>query len=247
MASGKSDILNIYCTAGYPRLDDTPRILKALEKAGVDIIELGMPFSDPLADGPVIQASSMQALENGMSIELLFEQLHEVNISVPIILMGYLNPVLQYGIERFVMSCVECGVAGAIIPDLPPALYALRYRQLFESNGISNICLVTPQTSRARIKAIDDVCTGFIYAVSSASTTGSKSDLSNIDDYLRGLSEMGMDNPILTGFNIKDADSFARATKYTRGGIIGSAFIKAMSKGEDLDLAIQSFVKSIRS
>lgn len=246
MSSEKDRLLNIYCTAGYPNLDDTPVVLRSLEDAGVDIIELGMPFSDPLADGPTIQQSNMKALENGMSIERLFGQLSQLGLSVPILLMGYINPVLQYGIERFCHDSKQVGVSGIILPDLPPALYDSQYRTYFEENDLCNICLVTPQTSEDRIRAIDRSCSGFIYAVSSASTTGTKSDLDGVDAYLEGLSKMGLQNDILTGFNIKDAESFNRATKYTRGGIIGSAFIKAISNAEALPSAIHSFVKSIR-
>ena len=240
-------LLNIYCTAGYPELGDTARILTTLEAAGADMVEIGMPFSDPLADGPTIQQSNMRALENGMTLELLFEQLSQIDLGIPVILMGYFNPVLQYGVRNFCDKCGEVGVSGVIIPDLPMHLYQKMYQQHFVENDLCNIGLVTPQTSNERVLEIDQVSSGFIYAVSSASTTGRGSGLSDTGAYLERLSNLGLKNPIMTGFNITDKESFDRASKHTRGGIIGSAFIKAIAREGKLESNIYSFVKSIKS
>lgn len=246
MDSGRKELINIYFTAGYPNLNDTETIIDTLQSAGVDMIEVGMPFSDPLADGPTIQKSNMQALDNGMTIELLFRQLEQIEIRVPVILMGYLNPVLQYGISEFCTRASQIGVSGLILPDLPADLYELKYRNIFEAHNLCNICLVTPQTRPERIQSIDKLTTGFIYAVSSASTTGNQVEVTSAE-YLKGLSELDLQNPIMTGFNIKDRATFLSATRYSRGGIIGSAFIRAISDDGDLRDSIHSFVKSIRS
>ena len=245
MAVASDNLLNIYFTAGYPKLNSTGAVLSALQDAGVDMIEIGMPFSDPLADGPTIQQSNMTALANGMNIELMFRQLEHVEFRVPIILMGYLNPVLQFGLERFCERASSTGVSGLILPDLPADLYELKYKDTFQKFNLCNICLVTPQTSDERIAHIDRNSSGFIYAVSSSSTTGNKSNSSSAD-YLRNLSQLELKNPIMTGFNIRDRKSFQEATRYSRGGIIGSAFIKAITDVDDLDSSIHSFVKSIR-
>ncbi len=246
MDSGRGELVNIYFTAGYPNLSDTTIIMDSLQSAGVDMIEVGMPFSDPLADGPTIQQSNMRALANGMNLELLFRQLEQCRIEVPVIMMGYLNPVLQYGIADFCKRASEIGIAGLILPDLPAELYEMKYQSIFEEHNLSNICLVTPQTSPARVRKIDRLTSGFIYAVSSASTTGNQ-DGSASADYIRGLSDLELRNPIMTGFNIKDRQSFLEATKYSRGGIIGSAFIRAISDTKDLGGSIHSFVQKIRS
>lgn len=247
MASGKGNLLNIYYTAGYPNLDDTSRIIRALEVAGVDMIEIGIPFSDPLADGPTIQRSNMISLENGMHVAKLFDQLSEIDANVPIILMGYFNPILQYGVERFCIRCSEVGVSGLIIPDLPLEYYINKYQSMFEKYNLCNICLVTPQTSESRVRYIDAHISGFIYAVSSSSTTGSESGVVDIDDYLQSLSSLKLRNPIMTGFNIHDKASFDRASQYTRGAIIGSAFIREITDTKNIGETVLSFIENIRS
>lgn len=242
-------VLNLYFTAGYPQLGDTRTILKKADELGVDMIELGMPFSDPLADGPTIQASSSQALDNGMSLKVLFEQLKDIRelSQIPIILMGYINPIIQFGMENFLKACSEVGVDGLILPDLPIALYEERYKDLFEEKGISNIFLVTPQTSEERVRYIDSLSSTFIYLVSTASTTGSAdSQVKASQEYFERIKEMNLKNNTLIGFNVKDQASYDFACEYADGAIIGSAFVKAISKSGDLEENIESFVKSIR-
>ncbi|MEO9953380.1 tryptophan synthase subunit alpha [Nonlabens sp.] len=240
------NLLNIFYTAGYPQLEDTTTLLTALENASVDLVEIGIPFSDPLADGPTIQESSKIALENGMSIEKLFSQLENHTPKVPVLLMGYLNPVMQYGLEAFCKRCQEVGVDGIIVPDLPMYIYQTEFKEVFERYNISNIFLVTPQTSEKRIREIDDNSNGFIYAVSSASTTGSKTDFSAAADYLGKLKGMDLKTPILTGFNIKNQQNFQDACKYVNGAIIGSEFIRQITDVEDISKAATDFVISIK-
>jgi tryptophan synthase alpha chain len=245
------NLLNIFFTAGYPKLEDTTVILKALEGAQVDLVEIGIPFSDPLADGPTIQESSKNALENGMSIEKLFTQLEQFhsdnpNFKTPILLMGYLNPVMQYGLDRFCERCAAVGVDGLIVPDLPIFVYQTEFKDTFEKHNISNVFLVTPQTSEKRIHEIDDNSTGFIYAVSSASTTGTKADFSAAADYLGKLRDMNLRTPVLTGFNIKNKQNFHDACNYVDGAIIGSEFIRQISDSQDLPTTISKFVTSIK-
>lgn len=240
-------LLNIYCTAGYPALNDLPKIVNALHEAGADIVEIGMPYSDPIADGPTIQRSNKIALENGVNIKVIFEQLKACNPEIPKILMGYFNPVMQYGIEKFCAQCEETGVDGLILPDLPIELYEKRYKTLFESHGLSNIFLITPQTSMDRIRKIDALSSTFIYAVSSASTTGKGEGLSGATDYLRGLKLLPVTHPILVGFNISKSEDLALVQEHARGGIIGSAFIKYLKDKEDVAEASKSFVKYITS
>lgn len=245
----KENVLNIYVTAGFPKLNDTITIIKELEAAGADIIELGMPYSDPLADGPTIQASGEKALANGMSINTLFKQLKDIRkeVSIPIILMGYFNPVMQYGIEAFCKKAGELGIDGLILPDLPFIEYETMYQKSFEENNLSNIFLVTPQTSEKRLKKIDNLSSGFIYVVSSNSTTGNDSKVEqDTTSYFKRIKESNLSNPTLIGFNIKDNSSFENACKYTNGAIIGSAFIKHIENSSDLKSDIHSFVKSIK-
>ncbi len=247
-----NNLLNIFFTAGYPELRDTTVILKSLYDAGADLVEIGIPFSDPLADGPTIQESSKKALENGMSIERLFVQLEgfknqHSDIKIPILLMGYFNPVMQYGLEKFCKRCSEVGVDGLIIPDLPLEIYISQYQAVFETHNLSNVFLVTPQTSTERILQIDEQSTGFIYAVSSASTTGSKSDFGSSSSYLERLASLELKTPILTGFNIKSSSDFQQACQYVNGAIIGSAFIKALQKEGNIQSKTAEFVKSILS
>ncbi|CAL1520095.1 tryptophan synthase subunit alpha [Chitinophaga sp. MM2321] len=247
-ANKQHGILNIYCTAGFPQLNDTLPIMTALQQHGADLIELGMPFSDPLADGPVIQESSMKALQNGMSIHTLFEQLagFRERIHVPVILMGYLNPVLLYGVEEFVKKCAETGVDGVILPDLPMAEFEADYKTVFEKYNVHLIFLVTPETSEARIRKIDSLSKGFLYAVSSSSTTGKDKDMGNQQDYFERLQQLKLTNPVLIGFGIKDKATFDTASKYASGAIIGTAFIKAIENSKDLDGTVQTFIKSIK-
>jgi tryptophan synthase alpha chain len=249
--SRPKNLLNIFFTAGYPKLADTGLILVALEKAGVDLIEIGIPFSDPLADGPTIQESSKIALENGMSIETLLEQLQEFraqnpDFKVPILLMGYLNPVMQFGMEAFCKRCRELGVDGLIIADLPMYIYQTEFKAIFENYNISNIFLVTPQTSEKRIREIDNNATGFIYAVSSASTTGNNTTYTAAGSYLGKLRDMELKTPVLTGFNIKNKQNFQDACAYVDGAIIGSEFVRQISQKGDLNNHIATYVKSIR-
>ncbi|PRP65678.1 tryptophan synthase subunit alpha [Nonlabens agnitus] len=251
-ASKPKNLLNIFFTAGYPKLEDTTVILKALEDSKVDLVEIGIPFSDPLADGPTIQESSKKALENGMSIEKLFTQLEQFksenpDFSTPVLLMGYLNPVMQYGLDRFCARCAAVGVDGLIIPDLPMYSYHMEFKDTFEKHNISNVFLVTPQTSEKRIREIDENSTGFIYAVSSASTTGSKADFSAAADYLGKLRDMDLNTPVLTGFNIKNAQNFKDACQYVDGAIIGSEFIRQISNATDISSTVQQFVKSVKA
>lgn len=229
----KEKVLNVYCTAGYPQLNSTIELMKCLQENGVDLIELGMPYSDPLADGPVIQASSAKALQNGMTISKLFQQLSDFRkeIHVPVILMGYLNPLLQYGFEKFCSKAAEAGIDGLIIPDIPMYEYETEYEEITKKYGLDFIFLVTPETSEERIKKLDELSSGFLYAVSSSSITGSDKDFTPVENYLKRLKEMNLKNPILVGFGIKDKVTFNAVCKYANGAIIGSAYIKAIENG----------------
>lgn len=240
-------LLSIYFTAGFPHLEDTLPTIKALEAAGVDMIEIGLPFSDPLADGPTIQASSQQALKNGMNTNLLFEQLKDIRkeVSIPLIIMGYFNPMFQYGMEAFCQQCKEIGIDGLIIPDLPLQVYQEEYKELFQANNLLNVFLITPQTSTKRIKEIDAVSDGFIYMVSSASTTGAQSGFSSeTTEYFERIAKMQLKNPQIVGFGISNKETFKAATKHTKGAIIGSAFIKHISQFGVSGIA--DFVNKIR-
>ncbi len=243
------NILSLYCTAGFPKLNDTVHIIECLEKAGADMIEVGMPFSDPLADGPTIQMSNSVALQNGIHIPIIFEQLQNIrqSVQVPIILMGYLNPVLQFGIEAFCKRCNDIGIDGLIVPDLPLNIYIQQYKAIFERYHLSNICLITPRTSPERIQQIDDHSQGFIYAVSSNSTTGNQAvQAVNNNAFFENLQAMSLKNPVITGFNIRDKASFDRACQYTNGAIIASALIKRLKETKNVEQEINDFVKSIR-
>ena len=241
-------IVSIYFTAGFPLLEDTVSIIKKLQGAGVDMIEIGLPFSDPLADGPTIQGSSTQALKNGMTTHKLFEQLKDIRktVSIPLIIMGYFNPVLQYGVEAFCAKCAETGIDGLIIPDLPVNVYNEEYKTIFERYGLANIFLITPQTSEERIRYIDSVSNGFIYMVSSTSTTGAKSGFGNEQtDYFKRIAKMQLKNPQIVGFGISNKETFEQATQFAKGAIIGSAFIKHLSQRGVQD--INDFVAEILS
>ena len=248
-ARKQKELLNIYCTAGYPSLEDTPKVIKALANAGVDLIEIGMPFSDPIADGPTIQVSNQQALDNGMNLEALFDQLHGIRqeVEVPLILMGYINPVLQMGMERFCQKAAEVGIDGLILPDVPMYEYEQFYKSLFDSYNLSNIFLISPQTSEERIRKIDELSQGFIYMVSTDSTTGKTQDISdNQRTYFERIQAMQLRNPRLIGFGIHDHTTYATACQYANGAIIGSAFIKAIKNSQDLEGDIHTFVQKIR-
>ena len=240
-------ILNVYCTAGYPELNSTLEVIKALQNNGTDLIELGMPYSDPLADGPVIQASSTKALQNGMTISKLFEQLKDLRkeIQLPVVLMGYLNPLLQYGFEKFCSKAAEVGLDGLIIPDIPIYEYENEYSEIVKKYGLDFIFLVTPETSEERIKRLDSLSSGFLYAVSSSSITGSDKDFSAVENYLQKLKKMNLKNPVLVGFGIKDKATFATACKYANGAIIGTAYIRALDSGNDVEQKTREFLEAI--
>ncbi len=250
-AFNKGDkILSIYFTAGFPELNDTTIILKKLQETGASMVEIGIPYSDPVADGPVIQQSNSIAIENGMTLKLLFEQLENLreDITIPVILMGYLNPIMQFGVEEFVVKCKEVGIDGVIIPDLPFQNYIEEYKEIFESNGIYNIFLISPQTSNERILQIDKDSKGFIYMVSSSSITGSaQKNQSTQEDYFKRVHSLPLKNKCLIGFGISDKTTFTNYTQLCDGGIIGSAFIKAISNSDDLPTTISNFVQSIKS
>lgn len=240
-------ILSIYFSAGYPNLNDTVQIIQDLEKNGVDMIEIGLPFSDPLADGPTIQASSTQALHNGMTTQVLFDQLKDIRktVNIPLVIMGYFNPMLQYGVEKFCATCAEIGIDGLIIPDLPVDVYAEEYKAIFEQYGLKNIFLITPQTSDERIHFIDSVSDGFIYMVSSASVTGSSAGFGNTQEaYFQRIAQMNLKNPQVIGFGINNAETFQQATQFAKGAIIGSAFITYLKENGTAN--IKAFVESIR-
>ena len=241
-------LLSIYFTAGYPDFEDTEKIIIDLEKSGVDFIEIGLPFSDPLADGPTIQESSTKALKNGMTTSKLFKQLENIRekVEIPLIIMGYFNPILQYGVEDFCKKCEETGIDGLIIPDLPVDVYHEKYKELFENYGLRNIFLITPQTSDERIRFIDSVSDAFIYMVSSASVTGSTSGFGEeTAAYFKRINGLQLKNPQIVGFGIKDKDTFEQATQYAKGAIIGSAFIKHLNESGTGNIA--DFVKNVKA
>ena len=241
-----NNVLNVYCTAGYPHLDSTLKIISTLQVNGADIIELGIPYSDPLADGPIIQASSAVALDNGMSIASLFMQLRNLGEKKSaLILMGYMNPVLQYGFERFCADAAAVGVDGLILPDLPEYEYETEYGAIIKKYGLDFIFLVTPETSEERVRKLDALSSGFLYAVSSSSTTGNEKDFNAVEKYLEKLKSMKLSNPILVGFGIKDKASFTAACKYANGAIIGTAYIKALEGSVDLEQATKAFLDGI--
>lgn len=240
-------LLSIYFTAGFPQINDTVSIIENLEKSGVDFIEIGLPFSDPLADGPTIQASSTKALDNGMTTEVLFNQLKDIrkSVAIPLIIMGYFNPMMQFGVENFCKKCAEIGIDGLIIPDLPLDVYNDHYRTIFEKYGLINVFLITPQTSLERIQFIDKISDGFIYMVSSASVTGSQNSFGKVqDDYFKRIADLNLKSLQIVGFGISNAETFKQATKYAKGAIIGSAFVKYLNENGTKD--INKFVGSIR-
>lgn len=241
-------LLSIYFTAGYPELDSTIRIAKKLEEAGADFLEIGFPYSDPVADGPVIQHSSEVALANGMTVKKLFEQLRELrqHVQIPVFLMGYVNPVIQFGVEKFCEECKNVGVNGVIIPDLPMYEYEDLYRETFEKNGIANIFIVTPQTSTERIRKIDSLSNSFIYLLSSNATTGKTLDVGeDTNAYFKRIHDLQLNTPLIVGFGISNRETFQKASQYTTGAIIGSAFVKRLTE-QDYMNQIPDFIKSIK-
>ena len=250
----KEKVLNVYCTAGFPNLNSTMEVIHALAANGADLIELGMPYSDPLADGETIQESSAVALKNGMTIQVLFDQLKQLrtnNISdpinkVPVILMGYLNPILQYGFENFCATAASVGIDGLILPDLPEHEFETEYGAIIKKYDLDFIFLVTPETTDERIYTLDKLSSGFLYAVSSSATTGSDKDFNAVEIYLKKLQDMKLNNPVLVGFGIKDKYTFESACKYANGAIIGTAFIKALAgKNNAVEEATKHFLKTV--
>jgi len=250
-AKKDKNILSVYFTAGFPHLTDTEIILDSLEKYGADMIEVGMPYSDPLADGPVIQNSSMKALQNGMTIKVLFDQLISFQSSsaavktFPLILMGYLNPVMQYGLKKFCTDAKKSGITGIILPDLPIIEYETDYQKIFEENGLSLIFLITPETSDERIRKIDSLSNGFIYAVSSSSITGKSTDINAQETYFKRIASLKLKNKVLIGFGIRDNETFTKACQHSAGAIIGTAYIKAIENAKNIEIATKAFLNSI--
>ena len=243
-----SEILSVYFTAGYPALDDTLRVLAALQAKGIDMVEIGIPFSDPMADGAVIQSAANKALQNGMSLRLLFEQLNNFRqtIHIPVILMGYLNPVMQYGFEAFCRSCVETGVDGMIIPDLPFADYMADYKDIADKYDLKMIMLISPETSEERIRLIDDNTSGFIYMVSSAAVTGAQKSFSDaVHDYFQRVRAMNLKNPQLTGFGISNRDTLQMAWAHASGAIVGSKFIEMLGSANDPTEAVSALFEAL--
>lgn len=245
----KSDILSIYFTAGYPTKSASQSIILELATSGADLIEIGMPYSDPMADGPTIQESGSVALKNGMNLSYLFEHLADIRskTQIPLLMMGYLNQMMQYGVDRFLAECLKIGIDGLIIPDLPVDIYEAELQEKITAHGLHMIFLITPQTPPDRIRIIDNLASGFIYMVSDASITGAKSGITEDQlAYFRRIQDMKLKNPRLIGFGISNEETFKNACQYAEGAIIGSAFIKAIGKPEaDLPITIQSFVQSI--
>ena len=239
--------LNIYFTAGIPQLKDTTEILKLIQHSGADYIEIGMPYSDPVADGSVIQKAHEIALKNGMTIAELFDQLKSVKseMNIPIILMGYINPVLSFGFEEFCKECKDSGVSGLIIPDLPPVEFEKNYRSILEKYDLNFIFLVTPETSDERIKYLDSLSSGFLYAVSSSSTTGNNAKEINNEEYLNRLANLGLKNPVMIGFGIKNKSDFDKVTEKADGGIIGTAFVNILLNNDDWTKKGENFIRSI--
>lgn len=245
----QNNILSIYFTAGYPAINDTRRIIKALDRHGADMIEIGIPFSDPIADGPVIQKSSKKALNNGMRLELLFHQLEDLReiTSIPVILMGYLNPVFRMGMEKFLKNCSRVGVDGVILPDFPPEEYESHFHEIFKKHKIHNILLITPQTPEDRVKKLADLSGGFLYMVSSYSTTGIHHGFGEKQvEYFERIRKLGLSKPGLIGFGVSDHKTFTIAGKYASGAIIGTAFINALGENSPLDKKVEQFINKIR-
>ena len=241
--------LNIYFTAGIPNLEDTLKIAKLIQDSGADMMEIGIPYSDPVADGPVIQEGHVLALQNGMTIKKLFEQLAEIkeSVTIPKILMGYLNPVIQFGFENFCKKCQEVGIFGLILPDLPPFEFEKKYKQILQNYGLNFIFLVTPETSEERIKYLDSLSSGFLYAVSSSSTTGKENANVKNEEYLERLSTLNLKNPVYVGFGIKNKIDFESVTEHLEGGIIGTAFVKILLENKGFEEKAKSFIHGIKN
>ena len=241
--------LNIYFTAGIPQLEDTVDIIKLIQNSGADMMEIGMPYSDPVADGPVIQKAHELALINGMTIEKLFSQLKSIKneIKIPVILMGYINPVLSFGFEKFCAECSESGVSGLIIPDLPPIEFEKNYQKILEKNNLNFTFLVTPETSDERILYLDSLSSGFLYAVSSSSTTGNENAVLKNEDYLSKLASFPLKNPVMIGFGIKSKQDFENVTEKADGGIIGTAFVNILLQNRDWEKKAIDFLHSMKT
>lgn len=245
----KHNILSVFFTGGFPQLNDTGTIIRSLINNGVDMIEVGMPYSDPVADGPVIEKSDAVAISNGMTIRKLLQQLKELNYDgpVPLILMGYLNPVMQYGFEAFCRDAAASGVSGLILPDLPPVEFARELKDYTERYNLKFIFLITPETGEKRIRWLDDLSEGFIYAVSSSSITGRTTDSDLKEKYFSRISSYGLQNPVLVGFGIKDHITFQQACRYTNGAIVGTAFINRISENRNFEEVAKKFARDIRT
>lgn len=243
-------VLSVFYTAGFPALEDTVSIARHLEEAGADLIEIGIPFSDPVADGPTIQASSKTAIDNGMRVKRLLEQVREIrkDVTLPIVLMGYLNPVLQYGVERFFREAAASGVDGLILPDLPLEEFHSEYKDLAQSLNLNVIFLVSPTTPEDRIRMIDELSSGFVYAVSSSGTTGARSGFSSDQEqYFQRLKSLNLKNPVLIGFGISDSSTFSKASEFASGAIVGSAFINLLKQSNNFEADILRFVKNLKT
>jgi len=247
ISNKKKPKLSIFFTAGIPNLNDTAKVMKIIQSFGADLMEIGIPYSDPVADGPIIQKADEISLKNGMAIDLLFEQLKSVKdeINIPVILMGYLNPVLKFGFERFCKECKKSNVSGIILPDLPALEFEKKYQKILQKYNINFIFLITPETSDERIKYLDSLSSGFLYAVSSSSTTGNNHKIDN-DSYFKRITSFALKNPILVGFNIKNSVDFQNVTKYVDGGIIGSAFVKILLESENWEEKAHKFIRDIK-
>ena len=244
-----NNILSVYFTAGYPNLNDTVEIIKQLSSKGVDLIEIGVTFSDPLADGPVIQHSSQVALKNGMSVKLLFEQLKDIRkvTDIPLVLMGYVNPIIHFGFENFCQKAQEVGIDGFIIPDLPMLEYQREFKPVSDKYGIENVFLITPETSAERIRVVDENTNAFIYMVSSASTTGVQKSFEGAkEEYFNRIKSMNLKNPAMIGFGISNKQTFESACKYSSGAIIGSAFIKSLDETSSVSDAVDLLLKRLK-
>lgn len=247
--NNKKDLLSIYFCAGSPTLDGTADVIRTLEKHGVDMIEIGIPFSDPMADGLVIQDAATQALHNGMSLKLIFEQLRNIrrNVKIPLVLMGYLNPIMQFGFENFCRKCTESGIDGVIIPDLPFKDYQERYRIIAQRHNVKVIMLITPETSEERVREIDKYTDGFIYMVSSAATTGAQQDFNEQKRaYFKRIEDMHLDNPLMVGFGISNKATFQAACEHAAGAIIGSRFITLLEEEQDAEKAILRLKEALK-
>ena len=243
-------VLSVYFTAGFPQLNDTVPVIQSLEKNGVKLIEIGIPFSDPMADGPVIQASGSKALKNGMTLKLLFKQLSTVreSVQIPLVLMGYLNPIMQFGFERFCAEAQRCGIDGIIIPDLPFEDYLANYKSIAEAHGLHMNMLITPETSEERIRLIDKHTGGFIYMVSTASVTGAKSAFGDENiAYFERVNAMNLKNPRLIGFGISNKATFDAACDNASGAIIGSKFVTLLESEKSIDGAVEKLIEAIKS